>query len=107
MSLLKAIEEAKAVVSSLEALLGESVSKEQVAPWYLNIPVPGVMCYVDDEEHICRSDLHNKSSAVRRIFSFDEGEFVSIGHTGMSLGYNYAIPVDPKLRLPNGQIFLT
>ena len=67
MSLLQAIKEAKAVVSSLEALLGT----EQVGLWYLNIPAEGVLCYVDDDAGICSADAGRSSSFKRLVKEFD------------------------------------
>ena len=104
MSLLKAIEEAKAVVSSLEALLGESVSKKQVGPWYLNIPKEGVKCWIGDSRKEVRGAVgagHNITTVYNYDTNCDHAPFSS-----MYSHWKYAVPIDPKLRLPNGAIVL-
>jgi hypothetical protein len=99
MSLLQAIKEAKAVVSSLEALLGTEVQDE---PWYENIPAGGVLCWRSD----CMEDLYNQMRDAARgdaclIYYYNADNNYPFQHY---CEWKYAIPVDPDLRLPNGAI---
>ena len=107
MSLLKAIEEAKALVSSLEALLGTEVVNEVVTePWYLNIPKEGVECWVDDREADVKKERDGEydDEGTRIVYSYDSSRRLQFITDGFA--WKYAIPVDPNLRLPNGEITL-
>jgi len=110
MSLLKAIEEAKAVVESLEALLGESVDKAQIGPWYLNIPKKGVECWIADNEDAMQVRM-NSPDRIRKVVGYTPNKAlpftaIAVNTNDVTVGWSHAIPVDPRLRLPNGAITL-
>jgi hypothetical protein len=116
MSLLKAIEEAEAVVASLKELLGESVAEEVVTePWYHNIPKEGVECWVDDARGTVTKERDAGYYSTRTVYNYNPNEdmpFEALVFRGRfddpdnMVDWKYAIPVDPNLRLPNGAITL-
>ena len=111
MSLLKEFKELQQRVIHLEEVLGASFSDHELEdslaeePWYLNIPPEGVICYTDDRETIVHSDVIGGSDFKHTILWFHNDEFLSRSiYSGEIVTWNYAIPVDPRLRLPNGQV---
>jgi hypothetical protein len=113
MSLLKAIEEAEAVVASLKELLGESVAEEVVTePWYHNIPKEGVECWVSDSLSEVEKEMDEENDDTRIVCGYEPSEdmpFEALRYGRLldpdnMIVWTYAIPVDPDLRLPNGAI---
>lgn len=111
MSLLQAIKEAEALVASLKALLGGG----QVGPWYENIPEKGVECWVADERATVIAEKDeaddDDTRVVYRYDSSEQMQFIALMHNSRfdpdnMVGWKYAIPVDPNLRLPDGKITL-
>ena len=128
MSLLKAIEDTacavafaeenvetlKGVLKGLEAILGEherwdedipdEQEREEYVPWYLNIPANGVECWVEDSEKRVRAERDEDCKVTSIVNSYDSSQAMRFDTD--CYRWRYAIPVDPKLRLPNGAITL-
>ena len=104
MSLLQAIKEAEAVVASLKALLGGSVAELQDEPWYLHIPKEGVECWIGDTRTYIDRAVGDSYCSMTTVYSYEPSSACPFeANTSV---WTYAIPVDPKLRLPNGAITL-
>ena len=80
------------------------VPKIQDEPWYLNIPKEGVKCWVKDSLRDVKEERDRESSDTRTVCGYDPIE--EMPFITERLSWPYAIPVDPKLRLPNGAIVL-
>jgi hypothetical protein len=116
MSLLEKFEEMHRRIIALERLVGVTGEESEqawtvagdeasVVPWYHNIPKEGVECWVEDTEGYVRAERDKACEDTAIVYSYDSTVIRRFGAEGR-LSWKYAIPVDPNLRLPDGEIVL-